>query len=512
MAAIENRSRYTVSVKRRPDLAKVFPHDRKARALEYLDTLLDKRYEAVLEQAEDNLWVRIRQRGHKPQSFPVTSYEEAGDLIETLRQEHKRGLFIDYRKAHLVTGAGLMQQYLETEVPKHKTTTRDYETVMIRGWIEDSQNLLAKRIAEHNRATDAGETPESIKARRVPRDCLEWLQKPFAAIETTDIESYIVSRVDDDLKGSTVDREIDVWAQVCHWAVDVLKIHVKSNPMTGVRRPRYFNERNRRLNDDEKARLFEAARAEERAQSPEFYMQHRLQSIRVEARRLPNLTAQKRHIAAARQRIVAEIGGVFPHIPMYEALLTFFLNSAARRGEALKLPWCHLDLNAQTALFTETKNGTSRTVPIGIEAIPLLAQLPRSTGRVFAISLDNLKNTWTRMCARAGLEDFHLHDLRHNALSEMVEDAFYAGRPMNVLEIQAVSGHRDIASLARYTHLSAGLMASRLDENRRMSREKKRSHKGRPRAWGNTGRVALHSELAGMEAGPEVGRREDPPI
>ena len=243
-----------------------------------------KRYEAVLEQAEDNLWVRIRQRGHKPQSFPVTSYEEAGDLIETLRQEHKRGLFIDYRKAHLVTGAGLMQQYLETEVPKHKTTTRDYETVMIRGWIEDSQNLLAKRIAEHNRATDAGETPEPIKARRVPRDCLEWLQKPFAAIETTDIESYIVSRVDDDLKGSTVDREIDVWAQVCHWAVDVLKIHVKSNPMTGVRRPRYFNERNRRLNDDEKARLFEAARAEDRAQSPEFYMQHRLQSVRVEAR------------------------------------------------------------------------------------------------------------------------------------------------------------------------------------------------------------------------------------
>lgn len=510
MAAIENRSRYTVSVKRRPDLAKDFPHDRKAKAVEYFDGLIDEGYEAVLEQADDNLWVRIRQRGHKPQSFPVTSYEEAGDLIETLRQEHKRGLFIDYRKAHLVTGAGLMQQYLETEVPKHKTTTRDYETVMIRGWIEDSQNLLAKRIAEHNRATDAGETPESIKARRVPRDCLEWLQKPFAAIETTDIESYIVSRVDDDLRGSTVDREIDVWAQVCHWAVDVLKIHVKSNPMTGVRRPRYFNERNRRLNDDAKARLFEAARAEDRAQSPEFYMQHRLESARAEARTLPNLTAQKRHIAAARQRIVAEIGGVYPHIPMYEALLGFFLTSAARRGEALKLPWSHLDLNAQTALFTETKNGTNRTVPIGIEAIPILAQLPRHYERVFPISIDDLKNTWKRMCARAGLEDFHIHDLRHCALSEMVEDAFYAGRPMNLLEVQGVSGHRDLASLARYTHLSAGLMANRLDENRQLSLKKKRLHKGRPRAWGNTGRLAFHSELAAMRTGSVVGRREDP--
>ena len=84
--------------------------------------------------------------------------------------------------------------------------------------------------------------------------------------------------------------------------------------------------------------MLEAARAEDRAQSPDLYMQHRLESIRVEARKLPNLTARKRFIAAARQRIAGETGGVYPHLPMFEALLAFLLTSAARRGEALKLP------------------------------------------------------------------------------------------------------------------------------------------------------------------------------
>jgi integrase len=393
-----------------------------------------------------------------------------------------------------------MLRYLEEEVPKHTASTQLYETGTIRGWIEDSQHLLAKRIEERDRAILAQEPCETIRARRVPRDCLEWLQKPFAAIETTDIESYIVDRVTDGVENSTIDREIDVWAAVVNWAIDVLKIHVGSNPMKGVRRPKYFNERDRRLSEEEKERLFEAARAEDRAQSPDLYMQHRLESVRVEARKLPNLTARKRFIAAARQRIAGETGGVYPHLPLFEALLAFLLTSAARRGEALKLPWDQLDLDAQTALFKETKNGTNRTVPLGIEVIPILARLPRYSDRVFPITLDNLKKTWARMCERAGVEDFHLHDLRHTAISEVIEDAFLAGCPLNIIQIQAYSGHRDLASLARYTHLSAGLMAKCLDENRRLAAKQRKVHKGRPIRWVPSGRVAFNSVLASMNS------------
>jgi integrase len=298
------------------------------------------------------------------------------------------------------------------------------------------------------------------------------------------VESYVHERLDaDDLAPATVDRELDLWSAVCNWAIKVLRIHVAQSPMEGVRRPRYFNQRDRRLTEDEKARLLEAARAEDRARSREIAINARLEAARADATRLPNRTARNRHIAAARRIAIAEVGESYPVIPLYEPLIEFYLVTAARRGEALNLLWSNLDLDGQSALFLKTKNGTDRRVPIRREAIPCLRRLQCSGDRVFPITVDDLKGAWSRMCERAGITDFHLHDLRHTAISEMVEAAFAAGVPLSVLELQGITGHKDLASLARYTHLCGGHLARRLDEAFRKSRELGRSHKGRTRAW-----------------------------
>ena len=159
--------------------------------------------------------------------------------------------------------------------------------------------------------------------------------------------------------------------------------------MTGVRRPKYFNERDRRLLADEEERLFEAARAEDRARSLEIAIVSRLGDARIEATALPNRSARNRHLAAARRAAIEAIGDRFPIVQLYEALVTFFLVTGARRGEALKLVWENVDLEQQTALFELTKNGTDRSVPIGIDAIPLLQGLPRTHERVFPISVDD---------------------------------------------------------------------------------------------------------------------------
>jgi integrase len=481
---IENRSRYLVKVKGRSDLTQEFPFHREDDAVAYLHKLRSDGHRPVLTQAEDQLWVRIREKGFKPFSAPASSMEEARDIIETLRQERKRGLFVDYRQGHLVTGADLLQQYLESEVPRHKASTREWEECAIQGWLEDSRGDLQRRMDERVRAIAAGEVPEVIRARRIPRRNLEWLHKPFAAIVPTDVESYVHERLDaDDLAPATVDRELDLWSAVCNWAIKVLRIHVAQSPMEGVRRPRYFNQRDRRLTEDEKARLLEAARAEDRARSREIAINARLEAARADATRLPNRTARNRHIAAARRIAIAEVGESYPVIPLYEPLIEFYLVTAARRGEALNLLWSNLDLDGQSALFLKTKNGTDRRVPIRREAIPCLRRLQCSGDRVFPITVDDLKGAWSRMCERAGITDFHLHDLRHTAISEMVEAAFAAGVPLSVLELQGITGHKDLASLARYTHLCGGHLARRLDEAFRKSRELGRSHKGRTRAW-----------------------------
>jgi integrase len=481
VATIENRSRYTVSVKHRPDLTREFPHDKADSAQSYLKALRHQGYKPALTQGEDRLWVRIRQKGHKAFSAPAASYAEAEQIIQRIESDRAVGLFVDYRKGHLVTAAQLMQEYLEAEVPKHKG--RDVEKYTIRGWIDDSTGELARRLDDRQRALDRGETPPAIRARREPRRSLEWLRKPFAQIVPTDIEAYVVERIEDGISPATVDRELDLFSQVCNWAIQVKRIHVATSPMRGVRRPRYFNERDRRLSEAEKAALFAAAREEDRRRSLELAIDARLAPARAVAATLPNRTAHNRHLMVERQRIRQDIGDDFVHVPLYEALITFLLVTAARRGEALKLEWKHLNLGGQAALFKDTKNGRDRSVPIRRDAIPILAALPRSAARVFPITVDDLKGAWTRICQRAGIDDLNVHDCRRCCLSEMVEVAFNAGVPLSLLELQGISGHRELASLARYTHLCGGQLARRLDEAFQKSKERDRVHKGRTRIW-----------------------------
>ncbi|MCK9520039.1 MAG: hypothetical protein M0R74_13595 [Dehalococcoidia bacterium] len=93
---------------------------------------------------------------------------------------------------------------------------------------------------------------------------MEWLLKPFADVVPKDIERYVADRLEQEYAPATVDRELDLLSQVVHWAIKTLRIHIAVSPMLGVRRPRYFNERNRRLTGNEEARLMAAAREQDR--------------------------------------------------------------------------------------------------------------------------------------------------------------------------------------------------------------------------------------------------------
>jgi integrase len=57
----------------------------------------------------------------------------------------------------------------------------------------------------------------------------------------------------------------------------------------------------------------------------------------------------------------------------------------------------------------------------------------------------------------AGLADLHFHDLRHEAVSRLVE----AG--LSDQKVSAISGHKSMQMLKRYTHLRAEDLVSELD-------------------------------------------------
>ena len=60
---------------------------------------------------------------------------------------------------------------------------------------------------------------------------------------------------------------------------------------------------------------------------------------------------------------------------------------------------------------------------------------------------------FSRACERAGIKNLTFHDLRHEALSRLAESGDFSA-----LELAAVSGHKTLQMLKRYTHLQAERM------------------------------------------------------
>jgi integrase len=352
MATFENRSRYAVEVKQRDDLRKTFPYDQPGKARAYLLELRKHGYKPKLLQLEDTIRYRVRAAGHKTQTFTAGSWAAARRDAARIEGEHATGLFVDYTKAHNVTVAQLMQTYIDKECKGHKG--KDGEVYRLRAFIADSTGELKKQLAKDEAARKADEPSVWENGRKRPKrkpiEHVEWVQLPLACVVASDINEYVEARCES-VGASTVDREIDVLSQVFTMATTYWGYTVGINPMLGVRRPKFFNERNRRLVGDEEARLLAAAREEDRLRSIALEVERLLAPKLEESLGLASKSARKKFLAAARKEIRPAAEKSYVHVALYETFIQFLLATAARRSEALTLKVIHVDLEAQTAFL-----------------------------------------------------------------------------------------------------------------------------------------------------------------
>jgi len=132
------------------------------------------------------------------------------------------------------------------------------------------------------------------------------------------------------------------------------------------------------------------------------------------------------------------------------------LETGMRRGEILNARDEHLKNGLLT--IPKTKTGTPRTIPLSPNAQRIIAALPRSiTGYLIPISSNALRLAWERARQRAGIDDLHFHDLRHEAISRFFEMG------LSIPEVALISGHKDYRMLARYTHLKPETVLSKLN-------------------------------------------------
>jgi integrase len=142
--------------------------------------------------------------------------------------------------------------------------------------------------------------------------------------------------------------------------------------------------------------------------------------------------------------------------PYLHTIVVLALATGARRGELLGLRWPDVDLKRATLTFQETKNGERRAVPLTGPALALMRQhatvrrldttlvFPNTTGR----RPGGIREAWKYAVKRAGIVDFRFHDLRHTAAS------YLAMSGASLAEIAEVLGHKTLAMVKRYAHLS----------------------------------------------------------
>lgn len=362
---------------------------------------------ARIEKRGELQWrVQIRRKGFPPQSRTFSYKEDAEKWGREVERELETIGFVDRRMAEGTTFAEVLTRYSEDVTPAKKSAPT--EQSLIRGFLRDPE-LVQVKMSALDSATVAAWRDRRLKV----------------------------------VKPGTVNRELNVISAIINHARREWRIHMM-NPVELVKRPASPQGRDRRLSVEE-----------------ERYLTAELSP----APRKANGTFG----AGTRNSYIGRV-------------MLLAVQTAMRRGEILRLRWEHLDLmpGAAFAHLPMTKNGEARDVPLSSKAVEILrtfiepgADMP-TEGQVFRTTDDALKKAFSRAVRRARqrylddsqavgkqpktgfLENLRFHDTRHEGTSRLA-------KKLNVLELSATTGHKDMRSLKRYYHPEAAELAGKLD-------------------------------------------------
>lgn len=150
------------------------------------------------------------------------------------------------------------------------------------------------------------------------------------------------------------------------------------------------------------------------------------------------------------------------------ALIDLAIETGMRLSELVGMRWDNLDLEARTVFLPDSKNGHPRTVPLSSRAVQTLRNLhqgavQRLDGALFPLTPHSVTVAFRRACKRVQKAsggrlavNLRFHDLRHEAVSRLFE------RGLTPMEVAAISGHRSMQMLARYTHISPTTLLTKL--------------------------------------------------
>lgn len=337
----------------------------------------------------------IRKTGWPTSSKTFRTKRDAEDWARRTEDEMVRGVYIQRAPGERMTLESALNRYLREVTPTKRESTRTSE-------YKKAQPLL-KHLGKYSLAALSADIVAQYRDIRLAGD--------------PDENGKPVPR-----SNNTVRLELALLSHLFTIAIKEWGLGLPFNPVSQIRRPAPGAGRNRRLTPAENKRLL---------------------------------------------AVVDSYSN-----PMFSWIVRIALETGMRLSEIGGLRLGQVDLQKRVVRLDVTKNSSPRTVPLTKAAKTAFQAAidnpirPPQTDLVFfgEPGRDGVRRpylfdkAWTDAKKEAGLTDFRFHDLRHEAVSRLVE----AG--LSDQEVAAISGHKSMQMLKRYTHLRAEDLVEKLDK------------------------------------------------
>jgi integrase len=131
------------------------------------------------------------------------------------------------------------------------------------------------------------------------------------------------------------------------------------------------------------------------------------------------------------------------------------LHTGMRKSEQYTLEWPQVSFRRKRIRLEETKNGSSREIPMNrtcLLAFDALNKRRPHDGRIcqskFGRDLNDSRKWFELAVEEAGMRNLRWHDLRHTFISRLVM------KGVDLRTVQELAGHKTISMTVRYAHLA----------------------------------------------------------
>lgn len=251
---------------------------------------------------------------------------------------------------------------------------------------------------------------EMIRLERLKKDNIAHF--PMSSIRSDDIDDWIDDRKSTGVKGSTINRELNLLSAVLTKARKKWK-WLEINPMENVERPKNPPHRKKTYSPENITLILKALDYSE-----------------------------GKEVITQRQRIAVAF------------LLS--IESAMRQGEIWGILAEHIHYDDCYVFLPDTKNGQPREVSLSIKAIKLLKSLNVESGRILPTSQASAGVIFRRALQLAEITGYTFHDARHTAITRLA-------KKLKILDLAKMVGHEDIRNLNVYYNPKPKDIADELD-------------------------------------------------